>query len=274
MNVSGVVASVLGFFFLVFAVSSCHVVPAGHRGVKVTMGSVAEKEVEQGVEMKMPFFTSIHDISIQQQTEERTTDAFSKDLQTVKIKYAIMYKVPPQSVVPLYRDYRGDLFSSLIDNRAQESIKQIASHYNSEELVQSRDKVREGILTVLRSRIGDVINVVDFNLMNIDLSDQLEHAIEQKMVRQQESLAKNYELDKERKQGEITVVQAKAEAESVKIKGEALAKSPNVVDLEIVKKWDGKSPSTVVIGGGTESATGANVVLPLGTRPPLRVTQE
>ncbi|NJK90644.1 MAG: hypothetical protein HC904_01705 [Blastochloris sp.] len=79
-----------------------------------------------------------------------------------------------------------------------------------------------------------------------------------KQVTEQQALAKEYELQKARKEAEITLVNAQAEAQSVKIKGEALANSPRVVDLEIVKKWDGKAPQTVVTGQG-----GANVILPL-----------
>jgi prohibitin 2 len=263
MSTKQIVAAVCGGLFLILAGLSCHTVPPGHRGVKVTWGHVTLDEYPEGITLKWPIISSIYDQTIQQQAEERTTDCFSKDLQTVKMKYTILFKVPEKQVVPLYRDYRGELFPSLIDNRAQEVIKQVSARYNSEELVQLREKAREEILTSLRERVGEVITIVDFNLVNIDLSDQLEHAIEMKMVQQQQALAKNFEVDKEKKQAEITLVQAKAEAESVKIKGEALKNSPHVVDLEIVKKWDGKAPSTVVVGSGEQGAGAAKIILPL-----------
>ena len=44
------------------------------------------------------------------------------------------------------------------------------------------------------------------------------------------------------------VIKAKGEAESIVIRGEALKKNPEFVDLQIVDKWDGLAP--VVIGGG------------------------
>jgi prohibitin 2 len=106
--------------------------------------------------------------------------------------------------------------------------------------------------------VGDLLQIVDINLTNIDLSDQLEAAIEQKVVREQEALAKNFELEKERKQAEITIVRAEAEAKSVSIKGDALKASPEVIQLEIAQRWDGKTPMSVSVGHG-----GANVLLPL-----------
>ena len=103
-----------------------------------------------------------------------------------------------------------------------------------------------------------LLTLVDLPISNIDLTDDLEHAIEQKQIKEQEALAKRYELDKARRDAEITVVNAEAEAKAVKIKGAALKSAPEVIELEIAKKWDGKAPTTVVVGKG-----GSNVLLPL-----------
>lgn len=103
-----------------------------------------------------------------------------------------------------------------------------------------------------------LLNLVDLPINNIDLTQELEHAIEQKQIKEQEALAKKYELDKAKRDAEITVVNAQAEAKAVQIKGQALRSSPEVIELEIAKRWDGKSPATVVVGKG-----GANTLLPL-----------
>lgn len=103
-----------------------------------------------------------------------------------------------------------------------------------------------------------LVNLVDLPISNIDLTDELERAIEQKQIKEQEALAKRYELEKAKREAEITVVNAEAEAKAVRTKGAALRSSPEVIELEIAKKWDGKTPSTVVVGKG-----GGNVLLPL-----------
>jgi prohibitin 2 len=181
----------------------------------------------------------------------------------VKVKYAVMYKIPDAAVVKLYREFKGDAYQTLVDPRLQEALKQVTALHNAEQLVQNRDQIRTDALLRLKALVGDMITIVDLSITNVDLSDQLEHAIEQKMVKQQESLAKRFELDKERQEAEITLVKAKAEAESIQVKAKALAESPNVIDLEIIKKWNGVSPSTVVVGGGGKAA---NVVLPLNAK--------
>ncbi len=103
-----------------------------------------------------------------------------------------------------------------------------------------------------------LVRLVDLPINNIDLTDDLERAIEQKQIKEQEALAKRYELEKAKREAEITIVNAEAEAKAVRIKGDALRSAPEVIELEIAKKWDGKTPSTVVVGKG-----GGNVLLPL-----------
>ena len=80
------------------------------------------------------------------------------------------------------------------------------------------------------------------------------------MVQQQASLKKEYELDSERKEAEIVAVKAEAEAKAVKIRGEALVTNPLVLQLEIIKKWNGVSPTVVMLG---KDAGGGNVILPI-----------
>jgi len=111
----------------------------------------------------------------------------------------------------------------------------------------------------LKVALGELLFIADVNITNVDLSQQLEQAIEQKVVREQEALAKGYELERERRQAEITIVRAEAEAKAVRIKGEALKLTPEVIQFEIAQRWDGKAPSAVSTGQG-----GANILLPIG----------
>jgi regulator of protease activity HflC (stomatin/prohibitin superfamily) len=131
------------------------------------------------------------------------------------------------------------------------------AQYKAEELVKNREKIKQAVVQKIQAELAGLIDVRDVPITNIDFSDELEKAIELKQVTEQQALAKEYELKKAQKEAEITVVNARAEAESVKIKGDALASSPRVIELEIVKKWDGKTPQTVVTGQG-----GANILLP------------
>jgi prohibitin 2 len=263
-NVPVAVWIVLAVVVLLLLKSTAQVVSPGHRGVKVTMGKVNPTPLGEGVALTMPLgITRVIELNVQQQKAEGETPCFSSDLQTVIFKYAVMYRLNAASVVSLYQDFRGDPYDSLVAPRVQEALKQVTARYTAEGLVQKREIVREETRTLLRQAIGDKIEIVDFNVMNIDLSDQLEHAIEQKMVQQQTSLKKEFELASERKEAEIVAVRAEAEAKAVKIRGEALMSNPLAIQMEIIKKWNGIAPQVVMLGGGSGATAGAPIVLPL-----------
>lgn len=247
---------------LIVLFSSSAVVNPGHRGVRVTLGRVAPEPLGEGVTFKWPLgFSHVEEINVQQQKVDGDTPCFSSDLQTVKIQYAVMYRLVPAAVVSLYQDFKGEPYQSLVAPRVQESLKQVTAKYTAEALVQKRETVREETLGLVRLAVGGKIEIVDFNVVNIDLSDQLEQAIEAKMVQQQESLKKEFELVSERKEAEIVAVKAEAEAKGVKIRGEALVANPLVLQLEIIKKWNGISPQLVTLGAG--GAGGPQVILPM-----------
>jgi regulator of protease activity HflC (stomatin/prohibitin superfamily) len=242
--------------------SSFHIVPPGHRGISVILGNVNPEAFSEGVTFKWPLIQKIIDIPIMQIKADGKAESFSSDLQNLSISFAIMYRIPADKVVTLFQGYKGDPYTSLIEPRAQESTKQITAAHRAEEIVKSRDKIKEQIVAKLKEAVGDLIIISDVTITNIDISTQLEQAIEQKVVREQEALAKSFELEKEKRQAEITFVQAEAEAKAIKIKGDALKVSPEAISFEIARKWDGRAPLAVTSSGA--SGTGVNILLPIG----------
>jgi prohibitin 2 len=256
LRIFGILGSV---FLLVLLFCSFHIVPPGHRGVAVTLGSVQKDARAEGITLKMPFVTSIYDIPIKQITQNGVADAFSSDLQTMSITYNILYRIPQEKVVVLFQQYSGDPYEALIAPRIQEVLKENTALVKAEEVVKNREKLKSNSLIKMKLVMGDLIEVVDVVIANIDLTDELEKAIEKKQVMEQEALAKQYELQKQQKEAEITVVNAKAEADAIKLKGDALRESPTVIQLDIVRKWDGKAPLVI----GSPSGEGAGIILPL-----------
>jgi prohibitin 2 len=82
------------------------------------------------------------------------------------------------------------------------------------------------------------------------------------MVQEQEANKAVFEQQKAQIDADIAVIRAKGEAESIRIRGEALAKNPELIDLEVITKWNGLTPR--VVGGG---AGGAAMLLPMGVAP-------
>lgn len=256
-TLSGLILIVVVLGFLSFQMF--HIVPPGHRGISITLGKVAPAELPEGITFKWPFIQRIIDFPIMQLGANGKAPSFSSDLQNISFTYTVMYRVPANQVVKLFQQYKGEPYATLIEPRVQEVIKQVTALSRAEDLVKNRERVKDDVVVKLRQAVGDVLQIIDLSITNIDLSDLLEQAIEQKVVREQEALAKSFELDKERKQAEITIVRAEAEAKAVGIKGDALKSSPEVIQLEIAQRWDGKAPLSVSVGHGG----GTNILLPL-----------
>lgn len=253
-----IVAGIVIAALLIVSVSMFHIVEPGTRGVSVIFGEVNKQFKPEGLNIKWPIAETIYNVPIKQVTVSGSAPSFSSDLQTVNIKFDVLFRIPEGKVVELFRDYSGNAYNSLVEPRVQEAIKQVTAEYRAEDLVKNRRTIKAKALESLRADLKGLLTISDLVINNIDLTDDLKKAIEQKTVREQEALAKKFELDKALKDKEITIVKAEAEAESVRIKGEALRSSPEVIQLEIAKKWDGKAPASVVVGKG-----GANVLLPL-----------
>src|SRR4051812_4068247 len=84
----------------ILLMSSFTVVEPGHRGVRVTMGKVAPDALAEGIAFKWPLGVShIEEVNVQQQKVESDAACFSSDLQTVKLRYAVMYRLNPTQVV-------------------------------------------------------------------------------------------------------------------------------------------------------------------------------
>lgn len=241
-------AAILIFAVIIVASSGTYVVSPGYRGVEVTMGQVSPGFKPEGFGLKMPLMTTVYPTSIRQQTAEDKAECYSADLQQVHVDLRVLYRIPESSVVKLFSEYWGDPFKSLISPRVQEALKEVASLDSAEQIVKNREQVKARTLELARAKVGTLLVIEDVVIENISLTKELESAIEAKMVQEQEAAKAKYVQQRAQIEADTGVIKAKGEAESIRIRGEALKQDPSVVDLRIVDKWDGMAP--LVIGGG------------------------
>lgn len=260
---------------LVMTVSgcSCHTIEPGNKGVYVSWGELKETPLNPGFNFLGPG-SDIHEVSIRSHKESFKAECFSSDLQQVKLQVAILYRIPEAQVIKVYKEYKGEPFEVLVAPRAQEALKETTASRSAVQIVHEREAVKQEALAALRKKVGDILLVEDLIVENIDLSTELEKAIEQKMVQEQEAAKSKFtkqkaEIDAEtalvKAQGEAnsSLAMAEAAAKAIKIRGDALAKNPAVIQLELINKWDGHSP-TIVSGSGI---MGTNILLPAAASP-------
>ena len=265
---------------LVIGLGSYDIINPGYRGIKVTLGNVDTTQYAEGLHFKTPFITSFVHVPIKQVTEETTASCFSSDLQTVNASLKVMYRIPEQSIVSIYREYSGNPFDTLISPRVQEAIKEVTATESAETIVKNREVIKMKALELARKKIGTIIVLEDLVIENLDLSAELEKAIEQKMVQEQEAAKAKFtqqqaEIEAHTKviqskaQAEINVIQSEAQAKTIKnlseaeakaisVKGQAIRENTGIVELTIAEKWNGVSP--LVVGSGKDTS----ILLPIG----------
>lgn len=261
---SETVAKLLGVALLVFIVivslsSASFVVEPGYRGVEVTLGKVSPIFKPEGFGWKTPFITHIVPVSVRQETRELTAECYSSDLQQVKMDLRVLYRVPEGSVVKIYQQYAGDPFDSLIAPRVQEALKEVTAQQSAEQIVKQRETIKTQALSAAAQKVGDILVLVDVVIQNIELTPELETAIEAKMVQEQEAAKAKFTQEKTQIEADTAIIKAKGDAESIRLRGEALKENPAAIELQIVEKWDGKSP--LVVGGNNGSGT--SILLPM-----------
>lgn len=261
--------AILIFIVVIVAATSSYVVEPGYRGVEVTLGQVSPVFRPQGFGIKKPFVTTIVPVMIKQQTREVKAPCYSSDLQQVDMDLQVLYRVPESSVVQIYQGYAGDPFDSLIEPRVQEAMKEVTAQQSAEEIVKNREQIKEQALTTARQKVGSMLVIEDLVIENIDLTKQLEDAIEAKMVQEQEADKAKFTQQKAQIEADTTVITAQGDAKAIKIRGDALKENPTYIQLQIVEKWDGKAP--LVVGNGTG---GANMLLPMNDLQQQRAQQQ
>ncbi len=255
MNAQGLIKIVVFALVVVVGVavmasSGTYVVKPGYRGVEVTLGRVSPAFKPEGFGLKAPFVTEIHPVSVRQQTAEDKAECYSADLQQITVELKVLFRVPEGSVVKLFQEIAGGPFESLIAPRVQEALKEVAALQSAEQIVKNREQIKTRSLEIARRKLGPLLVIEDIVIQNIALTKELEHAIEAKMVQEQEASKSKYLQQRVQIEADTAVIRAKGEADAIRLRGEALRRNPAFVDLQIVEKWDGVAPA--VIGGGDQ----------------------
>jgi prohibitin 2 len=233
------------------AFNSCFVVSPGNRGIVVTLGKTDPLPKEEGVGFKSPFVSKLYQVSIRQQTEGVGAECYSSDLQQVNINLKVLYRIPAEMVISIFTQFAGNPFDSLVAPRVQEALKEATALESAESIVKSRERIKLRVLEVARKKIGDLVIIEDIVIENVTLSKELEKAIEEKMVQEQEAAKSKFLKEKAKVEAETAEIKAQGEAKAINIRGEAIRKNAGIIELQLIEKWNGVSPLVVGQNAGS-----------------------
>jgi len=248
-------------FLLATAFNPIRTIDAGFRGVLLTWGGYSGT-LGEGFNLIIPIAQQVIPIEVRTALYQAKADSASSDLQQVETDIALNYHILPNMAGDVYQKTGEDYKEKIIMPAIQEAVKASTAKYTAEQLITKRDLVKQSIDVGIAERLLPFNIIVDqVNIVNFKFSDQFNSAIESKVTAEQNALTAQRNLEKVKFESQQLVVTAqaqadaklsiaKAEAESIRIQGEALKNSPQVASLRAIEKWDGKLP--VNMFGGSE----------------------
>jgi len=239
----------LATFFVGFIYQFVTIVPAGHVGVQVTLGTVNQSVLAEGAQLVNPI-SNVKYVDVRlQRANLNNASAGTKDLQQVHTDIVINYRLTANKVPHIYKEFGLDVDTKVLGPAMNEAFKSVTGHYTSEELVTKRQEVSDTIQQRLAEKLAPFdINVQNISLVNFGFSAAYQQAIESKVIATQQKQKAEQDLERIKVESASRIAQAKGEAEAIAIQAQAIQSNggQQYVQLQWIDKWDGKLPHTVV----------------------------
>ena len=228
--------SILGLFILITILSSFTTINSGEVGLRVRFGKIIDSNLTEGLNFKIPYIEKIVTVNIKVQKVEVNTTSASKDLQDIKTTLAVNYRIENKSATNLYKTVGNSYEQTILTPAIEESIKSIISKYTAEQTITLRPEVSSECMKDLQEKVEKYGIVIDnFNIINLEFSEEYSKAIEEKQVAEQKLATAKLE-------SEAKIVEAEATQKSNELLKQTL--TDELIMKEFIDKWDGKLPET------------------------------
>ncbi|MBM9579562.1 prohibitin family protein [Leptospira sp. 201903070] len=220
----------------------------GHRGVVTNLGSVSDRILGEGINFVAPILQSVKSIDVRIQKVEANSTAPSSDLQEIHTMITLTYHLSPNQVNKLYQEIGMDYEETIIVPAILETMKHVTAQFTASDLVIKRETVSQKIHDLLHTKLGKFYILVDeVSMKDFEFSKTFSESIELKQKAEQDALRAKNELERVKIEAEQQIVNARAEAETLRLKSQQI--TPMMVEMERIKKWDGKYPDTYLGSG-------------------------
>lgn len=198
-------------------------------------------------------------------------DAFNfqmSDGTTIGYHIGVAYKVDPAKVTSVFQTYRkgvDDITDTDLRQKIADALNRLASKMSTDKFIDGgKSDLLDSALKEIQSEMGPIgIQVISLSYVGkpeypetvVSSINAKVTANQKTLQRQQEVLQREAEANMLRAeadgQADAKTKLAKADAESIRIRGQALRENPEVLQLEAINKWSGTLPQYMTSGAGT-----------------------
>lgn len=248
-NVFIIAAAII--LLLILLRAAIYVVPAGNVGVITRWGAV-NRTSQAGIHMKVPFAENVVFMSTRTQKDESPATAMSNNLQVVTSLIAVNYRLDGSKAQQVYQEIGPNYAEIIIAPAIQNAFKAATARYSAEELITKRGAVRQSAEDELISQVEPYhIIVENFNIINMDFSQEYQNAIESKQVAQQQVETSRQKLAQAEIDAKTVIAQAQGQADAQKALKDTGALTPEYLQYLFLTKWNGILPQVMTGGSGT-----------------------
>ncbi len=252
-----IISFVVLFVVILLSSSLFLTIRPGERGVIFDRFTGLKKDniFNPGFHVKAPW----NDMIVYDVTEakvEETMDVLDKSGLSVKVDVSLRFFPIYDRIGYLHEIFRKDHINRLVIPEARSMVRKVMGRYTAEEIYSTkRSEVEEAIIR----ETEDVLkrnNIIMTALLirSINLPEQIKNAIESKLQQEQEALAYQYRLDREKSEAERKRIQAEGEATANQIINSSLTSSLlKMRGIEATMKLaESENAKVVIIGSGSD----------------------
>ncbi len=224
---AGIVLAAVFAALLVTIPASFHTINAGEIAVVKHLGEArAVRTAGTYFDFWITEKYEVYDAKVQNM--EITTQAYSKDAQTMDIIMTVQYKIDESKAIDIANQYGSiEILANRIESIATEKAKATLSSYSAMEIIETRANISPKVETVIKDSVNEeyCVSISTVVLTNIDFSEAFEKTVEDKMIAEQEKLKAEYEKETAivNAEKELEVAKLDAQAKIEKAKAEAQA---------------------------------------------------
>ena len=228
MKHSSTVRTLLVLIPILMVLQGCiSTVSPGNRGLRwypLTSGMTKEP-LKEGIFWRAPW-NDVFVYDTRWKTFKEKVDVLTADDLPVTVYAAITMRPIPEEVYFLAQEVGHDWYKQLVQPQLLSAVRGVVANYTMVTLPERSSEIGNKIeAVVVESMKGRHLDVYNVALSEMEFSQMVLKAIEQKQAKEQEKEQKDFEVVIAQRNAEIARIQAKGEGDSLKIRAEGEADS-------------------------------------------------
>ena len=201
--------AIVAFLLVILLFASVAKVDSGRVGVLTLFGRVTGEILPEGVHLINPFKAN-NETSIRTQEIKESASVPSAEGLVMNLDTSLIYHLNPEKAAEVYQKIGPNYLAVLIEPNLRAAIREsTASHSANALYTGEREMVAKQIFDQLSQKLGERgITVESVLLRDIQLPNSLKVSIESKQQAEQEALAMNFRLQKEKQEAERKRIEA------------------------------------------------------------------